>query len=621
MDTVFPVEIAWDGEDGSRNLFQAFTRDVSEGGMCLELKRLGSETDRIAVEPYPRLSLTINTPFSAPIRAHARIVWLKKQEAPYPVRYIFGVAYTDIAPVFQKRLIRYATRLQWIPRVASVIGILIVASLLVLFYQQQRLIQDNKKLIYRLVDAADRQSRLMSGLNRIESKKSRLSRALAGNEKKIRRYEAKIESLQDQTVAQSRLKQDLERSLARERELKAELRDLELGRQKMKVHVNSVRKEEAYTHLAVLTQMCDWISSHQNMRTGLVSSFEGDASLQDKAFTYDQALAALVFLVNGLPDRASAVLSFFAERRETPFFNAYDAAFKSPSESEIRTGPSIWIGIAAVQYEARFHSGRYIGLARRIGDWVIRFQDSEGGLPGGPRDKWYSTEHNLDAYAFFTMLHEMTQDPRFAQAAEKSFAWIKKYAFSQQGGMNRGKGDATIATDTFSWAIAGIGPEKLLAAGFDPDEIIDYAEKACAVTVMVRLPDGTSTKASGFDFGKSAHIGRGAVISTEWTAQMIVTYQALARYYLEQGQTPKYERYRQKADFYLAELQKLAITSPSRTGQGRGCLPYATMDNVDTGHGWRTPKGQRTGSVAGTAYGIFAWKRFNPLQIDSKRKN
>ena len=181
--------------------------------------------------------------------------------------------------------------------------------------------------------------------------------------------------------------------------------------------------------------------------------------------------------------------------------------------------------------------------------------------------------------------------------------------------MNRGKGDATIATDTFSWAVAAIGPEVLRKIEFDPEEIMSFAEDHCKVTVSYKQPGGKVAKATGFDFSKGQNIGRGGIISTEWTAQMIVSFGILARYFDALGEAEKSALYQDKAHFYLNELQKLLITSPSRTGQGKGCLPYASVDNADTGHGWRTPKGARTGSVAGTAYGIFAWTGFNPFDL------
>jgi hypothetical protein len=59
----------------------------------------------------------------------------------------------------------------------------------------------------------------------------------------------------------------------------------------------------------------------------------------------------------------------------------------------------------------------------------------------------------------------------------------------------------------------------------------------------------------------------------------------------------------------------MIISSSSPTGQGESCLPYATQDFVDTGHGWMTPKGNSTGSVAGTAYAFFAYYGYNPLEL------
>jgi hypothetical protein len=365
--------------------------------------------------------------------------------------------------------------------------------------------------------------------------------------------------------------------------------------------------------------MYEWLKSHRSLKTGLVASFEGDPGLEDWAFTYDQSLACQTFLVFGDMKPAAAILDFYNTRAVTAggaFFNAYDTLDGSAKENIVRTGPNVWIGIAALQYEKRTHDGRFLPLAKRIGEWTLGQQDSEGGVKGGGGVGWYSTEHNLDAYAFFSMLYEMTGEAHYDEARVKTLAWIKKYAYTtKERRMQRGKGDATIATDTFSWAVAAIGPAKLAEAGLDAEEIMAFAEKNCEVTVDYVLPNGKPDKVRGFDFAKAGNVGRGGVISTEWTAQVIVTYRVLASYFRATGQPDKAAAYEAKAAVYKNELQKLVITSPSRTGQGRGCLPYASTDNVDTGHGWRTPKGKRTGSVAGTAYGIFAWVGYNPFDL------
>jgi len=51
------------------------------------------------------------------------------------------------------------------------------------------------------------------------------------------------------------------------------------------------------------------------------------------------------------------------------------------------------------------------------------------------------------------------------------------------------------------------------------------------------------------------------------------------------------------------------------SGQGESCLPYATQDFVDTGHGWMTPKGKNTGSLSATIYAILAYYGLNPLEL------
>jgi len=75
--------------------------------------------------------------------------------------------------------------------------------------------------------------------------------------------------------------------------------------------------------------------------------------------------------------------------------------------------------------------------------------------------------------------------------------------------------------------------------------------------------------------------------------------------------------YEEKANEYLLSLNSMVISSLSPSGQGDSCLPYATQENVDTGHGWRTPKGEYTGSVAGTVYAIFAHYGYNPLELNN----
>ncbi len=243
-------------------------------------------------------------------------------------------------------------------------------------------------------------------------------------------------------------------------------------------------------------------------------------------------------------------------------------------------------------------------------------ESEDGGIRGGPGITWVSTEQNMDAYALFNMLYELTKSEKYKTARETAFSWLKLSAYNKpQGRFNRGKGDATIATDTFSWAIASLGPRLLKENGMDPDGIMEFAEENCKVKAYFYRPDNTSTEVIGFDFAKAANIGRGGIVSCEWTAQMVVAFKIMADYHRKRGDIEKLSAYSKKAEYYLTQLSKMVISSPSPSGQGEGCLPYASIDDVDTGHGWRVAKGRRTGSVAATIYYIFAQRGYNPLKL------
>lgn len=608
MNTVFPVElelVAENGQKRSSRLLQGFTRDVSEGGMCIELKSFGKETEKLFAESV-RVDLTINPTFAVhPILASARIAWLRKNERVQTV-YLIGVAYTQIDVAARHRIIRHAKWLYWLPRATMALGLALLALLALFFSRDRELVRENEKLVSQLVESAGKKSSIAAHLYQLQKRKTKLEDELTSARKKIKDLEAGSAELAS--------------SVAREEKIGSELDSIRHGKEKLLAAFQNLERRTGEEGSA---QMIGWIRSHQNLRTGLVASYEGDATLEDWAFTYDQALAAQAFLVSSMREEAERILDFYDTRAELfdgAFFNAYHAGDGTPVERSAHAGPNLWVGLSALQHAHATKDRRFLPLARRIGDWAIGLQDTEGGIPGGPGVEWYSTEHNLDAYAFFELLAFETGDNRYRSAAERTLQWIKKYAYSQkEKRFNRGKGDATIATDTFSWAIAAIGPERLKEIGFDPEGIMEFAEKNCEVTADTQQTGGKWVKARGFDFAKAEHVGRGGIISTEWTAQVIVTYGVLAKYFRSVSENDKAELYEHKANFYMNELQKLMITSPSRTGQGRGCLPYASTDNADTGHGWRTPKGRTTGSVAGTAYGLFARLGHNPFEFSERR--
>ena len=368
-------------------------------------------------------------------------------------------------------------------------------------------------------------------------------------------------------------------------------------------------------------KMYQWLTIHQNNRTGLVMSFEGDKDIANWAFTYDQALLVQVYTQFSDFIRANKILNFFAKdavRENGWFLNAYYVNDGAPAEFVMHSGPNIWLGLAIMQYTQKTRDQSYLGLAESIAQTIINLQneDSDGGIRGGPAVEWYSTEHNLDAYAFFNMLAKVTGEEMYLQAAQKSINWLAGHTYDRQDlPVKRGKGDSTIATDTYAWPIAAIGPQKLQELGLNPDKIMEFVEENCSVEVNFIRPDAQSVKIKGFDFAPQRHTARGGVVSSEWTAQMVVSYKIMQDFYAKSGDLIKADSYGKKAEMYLGQLGNMIISSSSPSGQGEGCLPYATQDHVDTGHGWMTPKGSHTGSVSGTVYTLFAYYGFNPLEL------
>jgi len=633
LDTVFPVQLRLESLDGSRFLsqwLQGFTNNVSKGGICLAINNFDHSLAGIIKKHQARISLEIELPASKkPINARARVAWITSL-SDAPNKYLIGLAYESIDEKQNRRIMRYA----WIRRIiipASLIlivflGLVIVANSFI----NMRLIQGNKALVQQLVgtiqdsnaakekvaeisrekeDLKIKMQSLELGISSAEAERSRLGDK---DKAEIAEYTKKLESLNNRIYSLSQEKKALQAEL-----------DL-IGRKETVAleELSRLDKKRVTLEKANTDKMYKWVKVHQNPRTGLVMSFEGDSDIKGWAFIYDQSLASQVYTYYSDFNATQKLLDFFrdrAKRKDGLFFNAYYVLDGEPAEYVVHSGPNIWLGLAVVQYTYKAQDVKYLGLAEEIAGAIIKLQeqDAEGGIRGGPNVDWYATEHNLDAYAFFNMLYKITGKDKYAKCADKVLNWLIKHTYDKPGQpIKRGKGDATIATDTYAWSIAAIGPEKLERIGMSPDRIMEFAETNCAVEVEYTRPEGRVIKIKGFDFAPQRHVARGGVVSSEWTAQMVISFRIMEEFYAKKGMTAKARGYKNKADEYLSSLGNMIISSPSPSGQGESCLPYATQEFVDTGHGWLTPKGKSTGSLAGTAYTFFAHNNYNPLEIN-----
>ena len=636
IDSVFPVLfsiLSLDEKTVIAGCLQGFTRDIGKGGICITVNNFTQELAALIKERRAKLALDIEMPLSSKsIKAVAAVAWVKNIP-DCPNRYFIGLQYEKIAATANQRLIRYARVKKIFPRAA--ITLIIVLSLAVALgaFVNIKMIQGNKALVENLVMIIQDSSVAKMKIKLISKEKEDLKIKISTLESRIQAVEE--EKNMSAQMRERMIEEEKTTSARKISELSTMAEELEKQKENLQEQMIALQnrenvisedllhldKQRVEVEKANLDKMYQWLKVHQNPRTGLIVSFEGDKDIAGMAFIYDQALVAQAYANFSDFQRAQKMLNFFARRAKRHggfFYNAYYAADGSPAEYVVHSGPNIWVGIAALQYTQKSQDRQYMSLAEGVAEQIMKLQaqDPEGGIRGGPEIKWYSTEHNLDAYAFFNMLFKLTSNSKYSEAAQKTLTWIQQYSYGKSDlPMNRGKGDATIATDTYAWAVASIGPEKLEALGMNPDRIIEFAEQNCSVQAPLRYADGKVVTLKGFDFAAQRNVTRGGVISSEWTAQMIISYKIMADYYFKQGMIAKARSYLGKADECLLSLSHMIITSPSPSGQGANCLPYSNQEFVDTGHGWFTPKGKCTGSVAGTTYTLFAFYDYNPLEL------
>ena len=639
LDTVFPVQFRLQTPDGKTFLsdwLQGFTNNVSHGGICLCINNFKPELFKLLKDKKAHVLLEIDIPVEIkPITAATSVIWAKDIFGDTQ-KHLIGLNYEQISAAKNAKLMRYAWFKKLFVPVALTIVCILVAALSINSYLNFKLTQGNKLLIERLSVVLKESDLVKQKIEEVSSSRQQLQeqlKNLAQQIKGVQTAKINLESAKEKIESQ---KADIEAlnlkettrlnnliiSLTKEKSLlEAQLKTVVAKENIAVQELTQLDQQKDVLEKANFDKMYRWLKIHQNNRTGLVMSFEGDKDIANWSFTYDLALLVQTYSYFKDFSRAKKILDFFAHnaKRENGWFlNAYYVNDGGPAEFVMHSGPNLWLGLAIMQYTQMSQDKSYLDLAQSIGQTIIKFQnaDSQGGIRGGPNVDWYATEHNLDAYAFFNMLAKVTGKKIYAQAAQTALDWMIGHTYDRSDlPVKRGKGDATIATDTYAWSIAAVGPQKLKELGMDPDQIMQFVEENCSVEANFLKPDGQRVKIKGFDFAPQEHTARGGLVSSEWTGQMVVSYKIMAEYYAQKGDLKKAASYQEKAQFYLSQLGNMIIASSSPSGQGEGCLPYATQDYVDTGHGWMTPKGKHTGSVSGTAYTLFAYYGFNPLEL------
>jgi hypothetical protein len=227
----------------------------------------------------------------------------------------------------------------------------------------------------------------------------------------------------------------------------------------------------------------------------LVRSFDIPTSdpsyvrLLNWSWTYDSAVSAAAFEVAGDTSQAQQLLDQLSalEHANGSIEEAFNVS-TNEAESLMRSGTIAAVGLAGSIYDQYAKSSRYLTMQERTADYLISLQGSNGLLRGGPDVSWYSTQHNLLAYAFLARLGnealaaaDRTKATTYYAAAAKIAAAISSLLLVRQGSSAyfiEGLGDGVRALDTEALGIMFL---QSLDQTSTAQQVLAYTQSAMAV--------------------------------------------------------------------------------------------------------------------------------------------
>ncbi len=356
---------------------------------------------------------------------------------------------------------------------------------------------------------------------------------------------------------------------------------------------------------------------------GLVVSYPEDPALANQAFTYDQALAGILFLKEGDAASAGKIFNFYNSLwNGTGFWTVYNSQDINGSKVEYSKimGSNAWVALFALQYHSYTKDWRALVLATNIAKWIKALPRRDGGVAmGGAGTFWadkFSVENNLDYYAVTKLLSTRaatgTDKALFSNEKTAIKNWIKNQGYDSSTGLFRrgAYGDTVKALDTNSWAILALGVDAIKQDfGIDPVALIQRIEN-----IFVVQSDGSfggdALHAKGFDFSDSINASGAGRLGLKWvegTAQVIDVYKLLANYYSTRNST--------KASYYRARASYFTGLNENDAVRGTGTLGYLYTDQAGAqvfsdNLWWRTASGL---SAASSAWVYFSTYSFNPF--------
>lgn len=195
------------------------------------------------------------------------------------------------------------------------------------------------------------------------------------------------------------------------------------------------------------------------------------------AFTYDSALALIAYLQrHRLSDlERAAVLGdslIYGQEHDSVFNDGRlrDAYFADPyitasgttnvnyyfGQAGSAVGNMAWAGLALAHLYTQVNNPKYLDGAMKLGAWIQQnTYDTRGaggfngGFDSGQNPLLYkATEHNIDAYALFTILARLTHDKSWTALAQHALTFIQAMWDSTDGHFWTGTGTDGVTINT-----------------------------------------------------------------------------------------------------------------------------------------------------------------------------
>ena len=353
--------------------------------------------------------------------------------------------------------------------------------------------------------------------------------------------------------------------------------------------------------------------------TGLLESFphSADPKLHHVAFTYDLALASLVFTHHGSLEEASSTVGFFrAMPLPTPATADYNTAYHVDSglpalERAFQVGPLAWASVALMRYAEATKQMIYFDKALRLLDWVRRHVDHvDGGVVMGTQVPWtwrMSVENNWAYYAALRMAIRAIPDGPLREAFGAEKKSVRRWLLRHEG--CRGHNDSVKALDVFTNALL-VGPEAHLEDVTMGDRQAlamwakDWVEQ---IEAFFRAPN-----TPGYDYtdaNEARRIGRDRVMWLEGTEQVVVAYQTWAPFFEALNDPTFAHELLRRASLAHAGVMRCSLLVGNAVAIPNTDAPEPIKTFTD---GWYA-RPDTEPALNGTTWTYFAEAGYNPL--------